>query len=84
MNNAGTCTLKKMTEHTDEDYAKVMSTNVDCPYNLCQLAYPLLKASGDASVVFISSVCGLVGLPNISAYAASKGVYTYMCELLDL
>ncbi|KAL5740552.1 hypothetical protein ACOSP7_029437 [Xanthoceras sorbifolium] len=82
VNNAGTVTLKKLTEHTSEDYSKIMSTNIDCPYHLCQLAHPLLKATGNASIIFISSVAGSVGLPNISAYAASKGAINQITKNL--
>ncbi|KAE8662751.1 Tropinone reductase-like protein [Hibiscus syriacus] len=49
-----------------------MSTNVEAPYHLCQLAHPFLKASGNGSIVFISSVAGSMALPRLSAYSASK------------
>lgn len=54
-----------------------MGTNVESPHHLTLLAYPLLKASGNSSIVFISSVGGVVGLPALSVYAASKGTYIY-------
>lgn len=50
----------------------MMSTNVESPYHLCQLAYPLLKASGNGSIVFVASIAGLKALPRLSAYAATK------------
>ncbi|KAL4188679.1 hypothetical protein AMTRI_Chr08g161620 [Amborella trichopoda] len=39
---------------------------------MCQLSHPLLKASGAGSIVFISSVCGVVGVEVGTPYAASK------------
>ncbi|KAL9289831.1 hypothetical protein ACSQ67_024395 [Phaseolus vulgaris] len=50
-----------------------MGTNFESCFNLCQLAHPLLKASGCGNIVFISSVAGLKAFPICSAYAASKG-----------
>lgn len=50
-----------------------MSTNLDSAYHLCQLAHPLLKASGVGSIVFITSVAGVVALNTGSVYAATKG-----------
>ena len=50
-----------------------MKTNVEAPYNLSQLAYSLLKESGAGNIVFISSVAGVIALPKLSNYAASKG-----------
>ncbi|XP_062168139.1 tropinone reductase homolog [Alnus glutinosa] len=73
VNNAATVRLKEATEHTFEDYSTIMSTNIESPYHLCQLAHPLLKASGVGSIVFISSVAGVIALPYVSGYAASKG-----------
>ncbi|KAK7834174.1 tropinone reductase like protein [Quercus suber] len=35
-----------------------MSTNFESAYHSSQLAYPLLKASGAGSIVFVSSVAG--------------------------
>lgn len=50
-----------------------MSTNLESAFHLCQLSHPLLKASGEGSIVFLSSVAGLVALPTGSPYAAAKG-----------
>ena len=50
----------------------MMETNVESPYHLSQLAHPLLKATGNASIVFVASIAGVVALPKLSAYAATK------------
>ncbi|KAK3034245.1 hypothetical protein RJ639_032180 [Escallonia herrerae] len=73
INNAGTTLLKPATEHTEDDYSFIMGTNFESPYHLCQLSHPLLKASGTASIVFVSSLAGVMALPALSLYAASKG-----------
>ncbi|XVF76669.1 hypothetical protein PTKIN_Ptkin13bG0285400 [Pterospermum kingtungense] len=82
VNSAGTTVLKPCVEHTLEDYTTLMSTNVEAPYHLCQLAHPYLKASGNGSIVFISSVAGSVALPRLSAYAASKGAINQITKNL--
>ncbi|XP_021814293.1 tropinone reductase homolog At2g29290-like isoform X2 [Prunus avium] len=46
INNVGTNIAKPTTEYTAEDYTFLMSTNLESAYHLCQLAHPLLKASG--------------------------------------
>ncbi|CAI0471913.1 unnamed protein product, partial [Linum tenue] len=66
--------LKSCLDHTSEDYSSVVGTNLESPYHLCQLGHPLLKASEQGSVVFISSVAGLVSLPMVSVYSATKGI----------
>ncbi|XAR68916.1 hypothetical protein NMG60_11000330 [Bertholletia excelsa] len=82
VNNAACTLLKHATEVTAEDYSNLMRTNVESPYHLCQLAHPLLKASGAGSIVFISSVAGLTALPAISAYAATKGAINQLTRNL--
>ncbi|CAN1231446.1 Tropinone reductase homolog At5g06060 [Linum grandiflorum] len=65
--------LKPAVEFTAEDFAFLMSTNLESGYHLCQLAHPLLKASGFGSVVFISSVAALVHMGAAgSVYSAAK------------
>ncbi|THU54404.1 hypothetical protein C4D60_Mb10t24720 [Musa balbisiana] len=71
--NAGTGILKPATLQTPEDYRYVMSINLDSAFHLSQLAYPHLKASGRASIVFISSVVGFMAVDYLSVYGASKG-----------
>ena len=40
--------------------------------------YPLLKESGYESIVFNSSIAAVKAFPVLSAYSASKGIYTFL------
>ncbi|XP_030514615.1 tropinone reductase 1-like isoform X3 [Rhodamnia argentea] len=82
VNNAATLVLKRALDHTPEDCSYVLKTNLESPYHLCQLAHPLLKASGDGNIVFISSVAGLRALPALSMYSASKGAINQLTKNL--
>ncbi|XP_052175040.1 tropinone reductase homolog isoform X3 [Diospyros lotus] len=82
VNNAGTVFMKDATDVTAEDYALQMGTNFEASYHLSQLAHPLLKASGNGSVVFNSSIGGLVAMPKSSVYAASKGAMNQLTRNL--
>ncbi|KAL2336562.1 hypothetical protein Fmac_011008 [Flemingia macrophylla] len=73
INNVGTTAPKSLIDYTLEDVTKIMGTNFESSYHLCQLAHPLLKASGYGSIVFISSIAGLKAFPHSSVYASSKG-----------
>ena len=65
---------KQTIEYTAEDFSFLMCTNLESAYHMCQLAYPLLKASEAGSIVFVSSVASVVGLTHgVSIYAAAKG-----------
>jgi len=52
--------LKSMLEYTEEQIETGMSANFESAFHTCQLAYPLLKASGNGSIVDVSSLSGTV------------------------
>lgn len=59
-----------------------MGINLESAYHLCQLTHPLLKTSGMGSIVFISSIAGVVSLGTGSVYAASKAAITQLTKKL--
>ncbi|KAK6234911.1 hypothetical protein QQP08_025665 [Theobroma cacao] len=73
INNVGTNTWKPTMDYTAEELSTMMSTNFESAFHFCQLAYPLLKASGAGCIVFVSSVAGVLSLNIGSIYGATKG-----------
>ncbi|RVW65971.1 Tropinone reductase-like, chloroplastic [Vitis vinifera] len=69
-------------EVTAEEFSTIMATNFESVYHLSQIAHPLLKASGAGSIVFISSVSGIVAHKNISAYSVTKGAMNQLTKNL--
>nr|KAJ0223587.1 hypothetical protein LSAT_V11C200080970 [Lactuca sativa] len=67
-------------------YSILMATNLESSYHMSQLAYPLLKDSGSGSIVFISSVAGLVHSSVGSVYSDIKGMIMVLDnkEFLDI
>nr|POF02307.1 tropinone reductase like [Quercus suber] len=83
INNVGTSTLKPTLEYTSEDFSFLMSANLESAYHICQLAYPLLKASEAGSIVFVSSVAGVVATSTGgSIYSAAKGAVNQLAKNL--
>ncbi|KAF2318883.1 hypothetical protein GH714_011434 [Hevea brasiliensis] len=72
VNNVGTNIRKPSIEYSAEEFSKLVTTNFESAYHLCQLAHPLLKASGAGSIVFISSVAGLAHIGSGSIYGSTK------------
>lgn len=75
-----------MVDFTAEEFSSVMATNFESVFHLCQLAYPLLKASEAGSVVFTSSVSGFVSLKSMSLQGATKGIifpFTFQDFMVD-
>ncbi|GLT67007.1 hypothetical protein SLA2020_393430 [Shorea laevis] len=82
INNAGMNIRKPMVEFTAEELSILMATNFESVFHMCQLAYPLLKASGVGSVVFTSSVSGFVSLKSMSVQGATKGAINQLTKYL--
>ena len=72
VNNTGTNIRKKAVDYDEAEYEKVRETNMDSVFDLCRVAYPLLKASGDASVVNVGSVAAFRQLGTGIPYAMTK------------
>lgn len=73
VNNAGIAVLKPLEEFTLADYERQMSVNMTSVFLGTQAAVASMRKSGGGSIVNMSSVAGLVGVPGVSAYGASKG-----------
>lgn len=80
VSNVGTNVRKATTAYTDEEYAHVLCTNFTATYSLCQQLKPLLTPS--ASVVFNSSVAGVVAISSGSIYAATKSALVQLARSL--
>lgn len=80
INNAGTNIWKPTVEYSAEELSTQVATNFESAYHLCQLAHPLLKVSGAGSIVFISSVAGVVALNVGSIYGATKGALNQLTK----
>lgn len=72
VNNAGVLFSSKIEETALEKWRWLMSVNCDGVFLGTKHAITAMKDRG-GSIINLSSVAGLVGLPDISAYCASKG-----------
>ncbi|XP_039145806.1 tropinone reductase homolog At5g06060-like isoform X2 [Dioscorea cayenensis subsp. rotundata] len=82
VSNAGTGVPKPTVEFTEEEAAFIWTTNYGSCFNICQLAHPLLKASGCASIVIVSSVAGIVASPLGTPYSSTKGALNQLARNL--
>ncbi|OIN57957.1 SDR family oxidoreductase [Arsenicibacter rosenii] len=82
VNNTGTNIRKPTAEYSPTEYDYIMTTNLRSAFELTQAAYPLLKASEQGSVVFVSSVSGLTHTSSGSIYAMSKAALNQLTRNL--
>lgn len=74
VNNAGIVGKNlKLHEHTIEDWNKVIEINLTGPFLGMKHIIPIMMKNKKGSIINISSVSGMIGLKNRSAYCSSKG-----------
>ncbi|MCL4132422.1 UNVERIFIED_CONTAM: hypothetical protein GTU68_031203, partial [Idotea baltica] len=72
INNAGII-FRSVLEHiTDEDRDIQMDVNFKSVMNLIRLVLPSMRAKRDGRIINVSSVGGMMAMPTMAAYSASK------------
>ena len=65
-------TMAPLLDHADDDWWKVVDTNLGGTFFLVQAVLPYMRALGAGRIVVISSEWGVTGWPEATAYAAAK------------
>ncbi len=73
VNNAGVAWLGLLTDMEEDDWRRVIGTNLDSLFYTCKCAVPGMVRRGSGKIINISSVWGSVGASCEVAYSASKG-----------
>lgn len=74
VNNAGIAVLRHMNEISAAEWHRQISVNLDSVFLGTRMAMEQMRAQGQGgSIINLSSVAGLIGLPGCGAYGASKG-----------
>ncbi len=72
INNAG-FSYRSVVEHVHEDERiKQIETNFRGPMELTRLVLPFMRAKKDGRIINISSVGGMMAMPTMAVYSASK------------
>ncbi len=84
INNAGVYWPGGVEEETRDKWQKMIEINQTGVWLGMKTALPALRASGNAAIVNISSLYGLIGSPGSIAYHASKGAVRLMSKAAAL
>ncbi|HEY5407210.1 MAG TPA: SDR family oxidoreductase [Ginsengibacter sp.] len=82
VNNAGVNLKKDFTEVTDEDFERVMHTNVTSMFTLSREVVKFMILRGTGSIINISSMASQYGIPKVIAYSASKAAIEGMTRAM--
>lgn len=73
VNNAGVQTWKPLLELTEQEWDRVIDTNLKGCFLCTQRAALLMKETGGGAIINIGSGCNKWAFPNLVDYTASKG-----------
>jgi len=83
VNNAGINLKKEFTEVTDEDFQKILLTNVTSVFSLSrEVVKYMLEKQIKGSIINISSMASQYGMPKVIAYTASKSAIEGMTRAM--
>lgn len=72
INNAGVC-FRSVVEHMDEQSEFIqLKTNYLGPMNLIRCVLPIMREQKSGHIINISSVSGMLSMPTMASYSASK------------
>jgi NAD(P)-dependent dehydrogenase (short-subunit alcohol dehydrogenase family) len=72
VNNAGINMKKALTTVTDDEFQKILSTNVNSVFSLTREVSKIMIQQKSGSIINISSMAAQYGIPLVIAYTASK------------
>jgi NAD(P)-dependent dehydrogenase (short-subunit alcohol dehydrogenase family) len=72
-NNAGYNLHQALVDCAEDDWRRLLDVNLGGVYHCTRAVLPHMLQGGGGSIVNNASSLGLIGFPNVPAYAASKG-----------
>jgi NAD(P)-dependent dehydrogenase (short-subunit alcohol dehydrogenase family) len=82
VNNAGINQKKPFAEVTDEDFQRIIQTNLTAVFVLSREVVKHMAVAGSGSIVNISSMASQYGIPYVIAYTASKAAIEGMTRAM--
>jgi NAD(P)-dependent dehydrogenase (short-subunit alcohol dehydrogenase family) len=82
VNNAGVGVFANVEETTDEDWHRVLETNLTGPFLCSRAAIPVMRQGGGGWIINVASLAGRNAFPGGGVYCASKAALVSFSESL--
>ena len=82
VNNAGLNVRGDFRHMSDADWVRIREVNLDGVVRVARAGFDLLKASGHASLINLSSIMASRGLRQLAGYSATKGAVLSLTKAL--
>lgn len=84
VNNAGINQKKEFTEVTEEEFTRLLNTNVTAVFVLSREVVKKMLERGKGCIIHISSMAAIYGMPKVIAYTASKAAIDGMTRAMSV
>lgn len=84
VNNAGINILNPIESITDDEYAKVLSVNLDAPVKISRYLAGVMKEQGYGRIVNIASIWSVITRPDRGIYSISKNAIIGLTQTLGI
>lgn len=84
VNNAGYGIGGTVVDTPEDDWNRLMATNVNGVFFGCKAVIPIMTAQGGGSIINTASAVSVVGIYNRAAYVASKGAVAALTRAMAL
>jgi len=84
VNAAGITHMAPMLDVDEDNWLRVMDTNLNGTLRACQIFVPAMKAAGYGRIINIASLSSFVSFSRVSAYSASKAAVASLTRSLAI
>jgi len=84
VNNAWALSVSTVETIAEDDWDRVMATNVKGPFLMSRSVLPAMRRAGGGSIINVGSVLGIVAIRDRAAYCASKGGVAMLTRAMAL
>jgi NAD(P)-dependent dehydrogenase (short-subunit alcohol dehydrogenase family) len=84
VNNAGAVVVATADDTSDEDWDRVVATNLTGTFLVSRASLPHLRAAGGGTIVNVGSILGIVARKERAAYCAAKAGVTGLTRAMAL
>jgi NAD(P)-dependent dehydrogenase (short-subunit alcohol dehydrogenase family) len=83
VNNAAILPTGRLHETSPEDFDRCLAVNLRGTYLCCRAVIPEMLEVGKGSIIHMSSVTGILGLPGLAVYSATKAALSGLARAMS-
>jgi len=84
VHSAGIMPTGTLLETSEKDWDRVHAVNVKGAFLMCREVLPHMLREKKGSIILVSSITGVIGMPGLAAYSSTKGALISLARALAI